>query len=113
MSRVFVIQTMPKAADISPAGVYGDIRFVLGPSDRTSHNPAIARAKLARGLAEFDPESDYVVWAGGDPLSFFLVGSIFQSMGFAKFRYLRYERGDRMEESSSPYYVPVTVTLED
>lgn len=112
MNKVFVIQATRNQADVGPAAAYGEIVFVLDFHERSSRNPDVVRQRLERGLQGFNSETDFVVWAGGDPLSFFLVGSIFQARGMTSFRYLRYERMDPRRDISKPFYVPVTVTLE-
>lgn len=109
MSTVYVVQSTKFQADVSPAAVYGSVEFVLGPQDRTSHSPEVVLGKLRKGLKNFDPVEDYVLWAGGDPLSLMLVGTVLAEMGFSEWRYLRYERGGGKNAESTPFYVPVKV----
>jgi hypothetical protein len=111
MSIVYVIQSTKFQSDVSPAAVYGSVEFVLGPQDRTSHSPEIVLSKLRKCLRDFDPVEDYILWAGGDPLSLMLVGSVLADMGFTEWRYLRYERGSGKNPESTPFYVPVKVRL--
>lgn len=67
-------------------------------------------------LAHFDPEIDYIAWAGGDALSAMMVGMALVGMEIWCYRWLRYERvrlanGQRTDEGA--YYVPVTIDLSD
>jgi hypothetical protein len=110
MSRVFVIQSTRHQADVTPAEAYGDVEFILTPGDRTSLNPDLVMAKLCKGLKEFKPDEDYILWSGGDPLSFMLTGWCLSQLGVKKFRYLRYEKPDVRRGKSAPFYIPVTVT---
>lgn len=112
MSRVFVIQATRKQADVTPANAYGTVEFVLGPGDMTSLSPDLAKAKLERCLAEYDPDEDYILWSGGDPLSLFLTGVILRQRKLSKIRYLRYEKPDPKRGTSVPFYIPVSVTLD-
>jgi hypothetical protein len=111
MSRVFVIQATRHQADVTPATAYGTVEFVLGPGDRTSLSPDLVLKKLVKGLERFDVEEDYVLWAGGDPLSLLLTGWALDNLGVGSFRYLRYEKADPRRATSAPFYVPVVVTL--
>jgi hypothetical protein len=113
MSKVYVIQSTRTQADVSPAASYGDIVFILTVADRTSCDPDSSLQKLRKGLEGFDEHNDYLLWSGGDPLSFMLVGWLLAEWGVPSIRYLRYERGDARKGKSSPFYVPVTVTFPD
>jgi hypothetical protein len=108
---VFVVQATRFQADVSPAAVYGDIRFVLTPGDRSSSTPDLSFNKLMDALGGFDPATDYVLWSGGDPLSCMLAGIVLAELGITRFRFLRYEKDRSTPEGQRPnnYYVPVEV----
>jgi hypothetical protein len=104
MSRVIVIQNTRYPADVSPAKIYGTIEFVLGPGDRTSSNPELSARKLFDALETFEPEHDFVLWAGGDPLSCML-----------RYKYLRFEKERGKGGHGEPvtgFYVPVQVDMQ-
>ena len=109
MSRVFVIQATRFPADVSPAAVYGNIIYVLSAGDRTCMNPDLSLKKLLGVLDNFDPEHDYILWSGGDPLSCMLTGVALAELDITRFNYLRYERPERNKDKSTGYYVPVKV----
>ena len=115
MSKVFVLQATRYQADVSPAAVYGEILFVLSAGDRTCSNPELSADKLYSALKEFDPQEDYIVWAGGDPLSAIMTGMILMDLGVTKFRFLRFEksRSGKPGQPVTGYYSPVEVNLEE
>lgn len=114
-SRVFVLQATRYQADVSPAAVYGEIRFVLSAGDRTCSNPELSMEKLRRALEDFEPNRDFIVWAGGDPLSAIAAGMVLLELGIRKFRFLRFEknRHTRPGEPTTGFYSPVEVHLEE
>ncbi len=115
MSRVFVIQNTRYPADVSPAEIYGKVEYVLGAGDRTSSNPDMSARKLFKALEQFDAEHDFVLWAGGDPLSCMLTGAVLAELGILRYKYLRFEK-DRARAAPGAavtgFYVPVQVDLE-
>jgi hypothetical protein len=110
MNKVYVIQATPRQADVSPAQSYGAVEFILSSNDRMSSSPELHIGKLTRALEKFDEQRDYILWAGGDPLSCLLTGYALRELGISTFRYLRYEKPDARKPNSAPFYVPVTVT---
>lgn len=114
-AKVYVIQSTRKQADVSPARSYGEIFFALTHSDRTSLNPSLVYRKLRQVMTQFKPETDYILWSGGDPVSFLLLGSILLEFGMKRVRYLRYEKRQGIVgyDSSTGYYVPVEISLGD
>lgn len=112
MARVFVIQATRVPVDVTPAEIYGSIVHILTPGDRTSSNPDLSMRKLFGVLENFEPEVDFLLWSGGDPLSCMVTGMVMAELGILKFKYLRYEKPDRSKSFSKPYYVPVLVDME-
>ena len=113
-SRVFILQATRHQADVSPAAVYGEIRFVLSAGDRTCANPELSMERLRRELSDFNPQQDFIVWAGGDPLSAIVAGMVLIDMGITKFRFLRFEknRNTKPGDKVTGFYSPVEVRLE-
>ncbi len=114
-SRVYVLQATRFQSDVSPAAVYGEIRFVLSAGDRTCANPELSIDKLRRALRDFDAHRDFIVWAGGDPLSAIVTGMVLHELGIKKYRYLRYEknRNTKPGETAVGFYSPIEVRLEE
>ena len=115
MSKVYVMQATRFQADVSPATSYGTIHFVLTPGDRTSSTPELSLRKLVTELDKFNPDEDYVLWSGGDPLSAILTGAVLAELGVTRFRFLRYEknRGRESRDGKPGYYVPVEVDFSE
>jgi hypothetical protein len=113
MGKVYVMQATRFQADVSPAARYGDIQFVLSPGDRTSSTPELSLRKLVKAMDNFDPDKDFIVWSGGDPLSAMLTGAVLMELGITRFKFLRFEknRGRDANGSGAGYYVPVDVDL--
>lgn len=111
MSKVFVMQATKYQADVSPAASYGTIRFVLTPGDRTSSTPELSLPKLFAALEDFDPDKDYILWSGGDPLSSILTGVVLAELGITKFKFLRFEKDRTTPYGQKPtgFYVPIEV----
>ena len=114
MSRVFVIQNTRYPADVSPAKIYGEVEYVLGTGDRTSSNPDFSARKLFAALETFDSNKDFILWAGGDPLSCMLTGAVLAELGVLRYKYLRFEKDRASRNPGDPvtgFYVPVQVDL--
>lgn len=101
--------------DVSPAMQYGEIKFVFTEDEFPSPSADLKRAveHAWNVLADFDAESDYVVWAGGDPISMLIVAPILFDIAQDNVRYLKFERGRGVngEKIQAGYYMPKTVTL--
>ncbi len=113
MAKVFIIQDPGIARDFSSATDYGSLYFLLEKNDRPSYDPKAVYSKLRRLLENNFSSSDYIVWAGGDPMAPVLVGMVLREFGFSQFKNLRWERvRDRNKKRTGEgYYVPVTVSL--
>jgi hypothetical protein len=114
-SRVYVLQATRHQMDVSPAAVYGEIHFVLSTGDRTCANPELSMDRLRRALREFKPRDDFILWAGGDPLSLLVAGMVMLDLGITKFRYLRFEknRNTKAGQPMTGFYSPIEVRLEE
>lgn len=112
MQTVYIIQDPGMSRDFSSAAQYGKIVFLLDSSDRPSHKARPVLEKLENRLQNYT-EDDYFIWAGGDPLSPILVGSVLSSLGFQQFRFLRWDRvRDRNKvRTGDGYYVPTVVNI--
>ena len=71
---------------------------------------------MASRFQGFNPDTDFLVWAGGDTLAALLVGMLLMEREVYRFQWLRYERkrlddGSRTDEGAA--YVPITVDLRD
>lgn len=108
--------------DISPAQEYGSVSFIFDAYENPSANPRKAIEQVRNALLDFNPSTDYIVTAGGDPYGALLVGFVLCEMNLP-LRYLRFERlRSRIASSDnenasheivkSGYYVPVVMPQE-
>jgi hypothetical protein len=94
--------------DYSSLVGYGEMRTILGPLD----NPSVDWDACVRKFLEFAGEvqdGDYILWAGGDPASAFLMGLQLGYINSMRVKWLRWDKrtdsnGDRTKFG---YYVPV------
>lgn len=77
---VYVVQQNGKH-DLSSASRYGRIEFIFPePRYQPSLNLSEARRTVEQALETFDPEQDYIAWAGGDPLGMILIGNVYRGL---------------------------------
>ncbi len=117
---VYLIQHPPMnrkgwSPNTTSAAQYGPIRTCLSPSESASFDPGRAREKLQAKLADFNPKTDYILWAGGDPLALMLAGAVLYSMNHINVQYLRYEReldSQTRERTGNGYYTAIDVCFD-
>lgn len=104
--------------DLKPLYDHGEVQVVLPLSDSPTFNPVKCYEIMEDRLAHFDPERDFIAWAGGDTLSAIMVGMMLinRDEPIWKFNWLRYERfrqpdGRRTDEGAK--YIPVVIDLRD
>ena len=105
--------------DISPAQEYGEIDFIFDAYENPSSNPRGALERLRLKLGKYNPKTDYIVTAGGDPYASILVGFVLCELNLPV-RYLRFERLRGRSTVDAPaaagnapsktgYYIPVEI----
>jgi hypothetical protein len=115
-SRVFVGQLPNKPVDLSSAARYGVIMPIFEIGDRPSLLPAQHLMKARKVLRDFEEERDYILWAGGDPIAPFLIGTALRELPINSYTYLRWEKERGLDGRRNPnmgYYVPVKVRLKE
>lgn len=116
--KVFLIAqpTVPKSGrlpDISPLAEHGDITVLIEAGDYPTFHPEECWKKIKSRLEKFNPDIDYLAWAGGDTLSAVMVGAVLVQMGHYSVQWLRFDRGytpdktDRVRTTGN--YVPMMV----
>ena len=97
--------------DVSPAQQYGAIKFVFTEEDpRPTDNPDAAIEHAHKVLSAIT-EDDYIVWAGGDPLSMVIVSSIVADLLGGRIKYLAFEKN--RQNPGQGYYVPKKLSIFD
>ncbi len=125
MSKVYIVNQprgnlrtgIGPTYDVSPAAEWGEIRFIFGKDDFPSPSADLELSinHAWKVLSDFNVEEDYIVWAGGDPISMLIVAPILFDMVDKGIRYLKFERG-RNPGGGKPvegFYTPVEVNLFD
>lgn len=121
MSTVFIVnqpREVPQSANratynVSPAMEYGNIRFIFTQDKFPSPSADLVNAieHAWECLKDYDCENDFIVWAGGDPISMLIVAPILYEVSTGVVKYLKYERGrdDDGRPTGKGYYVPLVV----
>lgn len=115
------ISRKKKPINITPLYEHGEVRLVLPQGDSPTFSPKKCCELMHDRLfpeegQQYDPDIDYLVWAGGDTLAALFAGMLLAELEIWCFKWLRYERarlsnGDRVDEGAA--YVPVTIDLTD
>jgi hypothetical protein len=110
---VFVVnqparRTTGNVYDISPATEFGLLDFVFTMNEeRPSSDPDWALDKAHNKLSGFDPNEDYVLWAGGDPFSLAVITSVLTD----NHDFIRFLKWERHHETREGAYVAITLDL--
>lgn len=99
--------------DVSSAAQYGVLRHLLGADDQPTNMPGPCLNKIKSGLAGFDAEQDYILFAGGDPLGALLTGLALRDHPFPTVQFLRWDRvRDKSgQRNGTGVYTPITVNI--
>lgn len=93
---VWLLQEQPKGRerfDVSTAEAFGRIVPVLVDGEQPGFRPYEAYERIAKKLENFDPETDALLYAGGDPLTLLLAGAVLATRDDVQtVRFLRYHR---------------------
>lgn len=119
MARVFIIQE-PKARkdtgwlpDFTTAEEYGRIVNIFKGSQHPSYmHVNELHNHLDSVLRDFDPQRDYILWAGGDAASIVHV-SAYLAKRHNSVQMLRWDnRRNEQKQRIGGFYKPVTLTFE-
>jgi hypothetical protein len=103
---------------LTPLAEYGDIKTVIPSSLYVSRHPDTAMQIIQTKMKDFDPERDYLVWAGGDTLGAVLVGAFLYSHvpEGVKIRWLRWQRNrdkdGKRTESGGTYQLIENISID-
>jgi len=104
--------------DLVPLYDHGEVKIVLPRMDSPTAHPLSCYEKMEANMRGFDPDIDFLAWAGGDKLSAVMVGMILVNAEepIWRFNWLRYERhrsSDGSRTNRGAKYVPVVIDLFD
>lgn len=119
-SRTFLTSISPAkhdgtGPDYRVLSKFGQIIPLTESHDHIVNNTERIAGQIRERLTEFDPQVDYLTWAGGDPLAALLVGAELNRRGVERLQWLRFDRmvdpdtGRRMTWKGN--YVPVPIIL--
>jgi len=102
--------------NLAPLYKHGEVVPLLITGEQPTFNPRSCFEVLEKRFQAFDPDIDYLVWAGGDTLAAVMAGMLLAERNIFCFNWLRYERfrlptGERVDEGA--IYVPVEIDLAD
>lgn len=113
---VFRIQEPPEKVecqrDYTSCAGYGEMVTILGTLDNPSVDPKMCVDKVYNVLQTAQP-GDFVLWAGGDPMSALIAGLVIGELGLTGLKWLRWDKrtdgnGTRTRHG---YYTPVEFSI--
>lgn len=98
--RVFLISEPPSmrnsslGPDMRQLMSFGTIHIILSHADFPvmRSDQAVNKISQALQLYDYDPDVDYIAWAGGDPVALLLIGAYLGDMGYERVKWLRYTK---------------------
>lgn len=92
---------------------YGEMKTVLAFEDWPSNNPEACVRKMEEAFQEFE-DGDFILWAGGDPITPFLASIALVNIGVSKANWLRWDRRRNQDgtKSDAGYYVPILLEFD-
>lgn len=107
-SRVFVVHDRSAGVDGRPVNLsaalsYGRLVPIFQERDWPGMNSEQGCRQIERRLRTYDPEKDFLLWAGGDPMALVMLGAWLFGNGIDQSRWLRHNRkrdaqGNRTDE---------------
>ncbi len=121
-STVFLVQPPPPYypagkppvhKDLSSAAQYGRIINLLNDGFWASMDPKKAAREIKEGLIGFEAATDYVCFAGGDPVALAMTFLTLRNDGWENVTYLTWERERDINgvRTGRGYYRPVSIDL--
>lgn len=100
--------------DLTPLAEYGEVKVLINSGEYPALHPERCRGLIEKRLNTFDPERDFIAWAGGDTLAAVFTGIVLERLGFEKIQWLKFQRGwdsDGNRDPNKSYYRLVAVPL--
>lgn len=115
MAKIYLIQEpMPKSdgwtPDLSTAAEHGAIVPVFEKNDKVYIDTVSAVAKAKERLKDFNPDEDFLLWAGfADPSAQWVTCLVLGSMNIKEAKFLFWSK--RPSSPNGGYYYPIKITL--
>lgn len=115
MPKVYLLQEPTSEKDLSSAAKYGAIFPIIDSKEKVAMNIESVFNLIYDALENYDPDADFICFAGGDPLLEFMAGIIISRLGFTEVTHLVWnrERNGGGYHSGQGYYMPKTIKLGD
>jgi hypothetical protein len=100
--------------DLTPLAEFGEVKVLINSGEYPALHPERCRGLIEKRLSTFDPERDFIAWAGGDTLAAVFTGIVLERMGFNTIKWLKFQRGwdnDGERDPGKSYYRLVEVPL--
>ena len=112
-STVFLLQEPTSDKDLSSAAKYGRLEPIIASHDKPSQEIQKTMNKLYFALERFNPATDYICIAGGDPIVPFLAGVAMERIGFESVKHLVWnrERAPEGGKTGAGFYVPRSIPI--
>lgn len=109
---VYILHETKDPRDFSTATQYGKFDFIFSQDESPTRTPGPCLFKARQRLRSFDPNEDFLLWAGGDPTALLLVGAVLAELNLHQIKYLRWERNRLPNgERSGGFYVPTNLNM--
>ena len=112
---VYILQEPNSERDLSSASKFGKINFIFGSNEKPALNTESSMDKLYDAMEGYDPEQDFICFAGGDPLLEFLCGVVVVNLGVPHITRLIWnrERSPNGQRNGNGFYVPKKIVLNE
>lgn len=101
--------------DLTPLAKHGAVKVLVQAGEAPGNNPQMVLDLIEKRLADFDPATDFIAWAGGDTLAAVLTGVILERMELADIPWLRFDRDidpDTHRRLKRGSYTPIRIALD-
>lgn len=102
------------APNLTSLAKYGEIKILLETGRQPDFDTPGCLNLIHSRLSTFDPDTDYIAWAGGAPLAVALTTAALMILGIYRVRWMRLDRAhgkDGTRDASKGKFVPVVVDL--
>lgn len=112
-STVYLLQEPTSEKDLSSAAKYGRISPIIYAHEKPMQSIQQTMNRIYNCLEQFDPENDYICFAGGDPIIPFLAGVAMERIGFESVKYLVWNRDRGLDGSKTGtgFYIPKSIPI--
>lgn len=99
--------------DLKPLAEHGEVKVLITTGDYPTLHSKRCLGLIEARLADFNADTDFLAWAGGDTLSAVMAGALMERLGVDHFTWLKWQRGwgANGQRSDTGHYRAVKVRL--